>query len=199
MDFDFTVPDGMTYTKSEDSLGIVYEFRNQELGTLGQIVIRDVGLGEKRVSCLIAEDPHDPIAKKRKDIFKDFGLDLAERMARSINTKPAPMLPTSRPRKMIQSKMMTCEKCNAGVAYLIFAVDAMDIREMKEYARSMMDEFRRHNLPTWVIGPMLEDGGPIENAPAPIMKIWPEQEAVKEMRPNEFNSITGKLADAHCQ
>jgi hypothetical protein len=92
---------------------------------------------------------------------------------------------------------MQCERCGAGVALLIFAERATDRGGLEDYARHMYPEVRRLHLPTYVIGPALGDG-PLENRPADILKIWPERERVRRLRPAEFNPIIAKLARAHC-
>jgi len=204
MDLEFILPPGITYIKKQQKLDTIYEFYHEELGTLGRVILKNIGLiGQCNVSCEIIENPDDPLAKRREELFKPLGLDIAKRLSetvRGITPVPSVLIPIPQePKQMIQSKMMQCKKCDSGVAYLIFAVDAEDFGGLEDYARKMFSETKRLNLPTWVIGPMLKSDGPIENAPAPIMKVWPNREPMKEMRPDEFNPILDNLAEAHCK
>jgi hypothetical protein len=43
-------------------------------------------------------------------------------------------------------------------------------------------------LPTWIIGPAL-GGGPLMDCPADILKVWPEREPMRRLRPAEFNHV----------
>ena len=54
------------------------------------------------------------------------------------------------------------------------------------------------DVPTWAVGPSV-GGGPPAERPADILKVWPEREPVRRLRPEEFNPILEKLATTHCQ
>ena len=98
---------------------------------------------------------------------------------------------------MIESKMMQCETCDAGVALLIFANQATDRGGFEDSARLMYPKMKELDLPTWVIGPLLGQGPP-EQSPANILKVWPEREPLFQMSPDEFNEMIDVLARAHC-
>jgi hypothetical protein len=93
---------------------------------------------------------------------------------------------------------MQCERCDAGVALLIFADDATDHGGLEDYARLMYQQIQATNLPTWVIGPPQGNAEPHER-PSDILKVWPHREPVRRMRPDEFNPIIAALAHAHCR
>ena len=94
--------------------------------------------------------------------------------------------------------MMQCERCGSGIALLIFADQAADLGGLEDYARQMYQRVTELNLPTYVIGPALGEG-PLMERPADILKIWPEREPVRRLRPDEFNPLIAALARAHCR
>jgi len=100
-------------------------------------------------------------------------------------------------RQGVHSKHMQCNKCDAFVAVLIFADRAKDTSELEDCACLMFPKAKEWNLPTWVIGPSRGSTPPPER-PAPILKIWPHREPIRELRPDEFNPIIDKLSSAHC-
>jgi len=61
----------------------------------------------------------------------------------------------------------------------------------------MFPNVEEWNLPTWVIGPEPKSASVLEQA-ALILKIWPEREPIRELRPDEFNPIIEKIRSAHC-
>jgi hypothetical protein len=93
---------------------------------------------------------------------------------------------------------MQCERCDAGVALLIFADEATDHGGLEDYARLMYLQMQATNLPTWVIGPP-QGEEPLPERPADIVKVWPTREPVHRMWPDEFNPIIAALARAHCR
>lgn len=98
--------------------------------------------------------------------------------------------------ELVESKLMQCDRCDAGVALLIFAPGVADPGRFEDYARRMYQQVVQMNVPTYVIGPALGDG-PLMDRPADILKIWPEREAMQRLRPNEFNPLVDALARAH--
>ena len=109
---------------------------------------------------------------------------------------PPPSPPT--PRRLIESKLMQCERCDAGVALLIFADDTTDHSGLEDYARLMSAQIQDTNLPTWVIGPPRGEE-PLPERPADILQVWPHREPVRRLRPDEFHPIIAALARAHCR
>jgi len=84
--------------------------------------------------------------------------------------------------ELVESKLIPCERCGAGVALLIFAPGATDLGRFEDYARPMYQQVVQMNVPTYVIGLALGDG-PLMDRPADILKIWPEREAMQRLRP----------------
>ena len=112
----------------------------------------------------------------------------------SVSPLPGP----SASPKRVATKLMQCERCGANVALLIFADDATDSGGLEDYTRLMYSKVVELNVPTWVIGPPIESE-PSPESPADILKIWPEREAIRQLRPDEFNPIIEALATTHCR
>jgi hypothetical protein len=100
-------------------------------------------------------------------------------------------------KEVVESRLIPCERCGTMVAMLIFAPQATDAGRFEDYARKMYPEYTRLNLPTWIIGPALGSGPPIDR-PAEILKIWPAREPMQRQRPAEFNSMLDRLITEHC-
>ena len=92
---------------------------------------------------------------------------------------------------------MACERCGAVVAMLIFAPVATDPGRFEDYARKMYPQYSRLNVPTWIIGPALGAGPPIER-PAGVVKVWPTREPIERLRPAQLNARIDQLATGHC-
>jgi hypothetical protein len=95
--------------------------------------------------------------------------------------------------ELVESKLIQCERCGAGVALLIFAPGATDPGRFEDYARRMYQQVVQMNMLTYVIGPSLGDG-PLMDWPVDILKIWHEREAMQRLRPEEFNPLLDALA-----
>jgi hypothetical protein len=180
-------------------------FRHTELGYLGRIVLQGRSDGRTHLTCEVAGDPADPMTEKRAAIFQPLGLELASKFDKATGgtgdthvpwVEPPPR--PAEPKKGVASKLIQCETCEAGVAFLIFAEEATDVGGLEDYARLMYPQIATQDLPTWVIGPMVGRGPPAER-PADILKVWPEREPVRRMRPDEFNPILDQLATTHCR
>ncbi len=200
---EFHLPKDVTFSKEPLPNGMAYVFRHQELGLLGRILVQDHGIGQCVLSCEIAGDPGDPMTAKREAIFKPAAMEITQRFQKIIGGPEIPVNPSlqTSPRdqgEYIESKIIQCRRCNAGVALLIIAINARNLGEMEDYARKMFSQVKRLNLPSYVIGPMIDDGGPVEERPSNVLKIWPEREPMRCMRPSEFNPILAILAKAHC-
>ena len=97
----------------------------------------------------------------------------------------------------MESTLIPCETCGAGVALLIFAPGATDMGRFEDYARRMYKHIEEMSVPTYLIGPELGDG-PMQDRPADILKVWPEREPMQRLRPDEFNPLLEALDRAHC-
>lgn len=198
----FRLPPGMSYTKEERPFGVAYVFRHQELGLLGRILLQDAAGGQCHVSMEVAGDPADPMTARRLEVFDPVAKDLVRRLevqtgSRGGGRHVEPLSSPPEPGEVVESKLMQCERCDAGVALLIFADRATDHGGLEDYARKMYQQIVQMNVPTWVIGPPVGDA-PLPERPADILKVWPEREPVQRLRPDEFNPIVGEFARAHC-
>jgi hypothetical protein len=200
---DFRLPPGVSMQKEQLPAGWAYVFRHAKLGLLGRLVLQDLPSGHCQVSCEVAGDPADPLTARRRKVLEPVTTALVRRLEAQTATvlstpwgAPPPSPPS--PKRLIESKLMQCERCDAGVALLIFADEATDHGGLEDYARLMYAQVQATDLPTWVIGPP-QGEEPLPERPADILKVWPHREPVRRMRPNEFNPIIAALARAHCR
>jgi hypothetical protein len=200
---DFRLPPGVTMQKEQLPSGSAYIFRHAELGLLGRLVLQGLPSGHCQISCEVAGDPADPRTARRRQVLEPVTTALVQRLdaqTATVVALPWGTLPPSPPppRRVIESKLMQCERCDAGVALLIFADDATDHGGLEDYARLMYAQIQATDLPTWVIGPP-QGKEPLPERPADILKVWPRREPVHRLRPDEFNPIIQALARAHCR
>ena len=200
---DFRLPRGVSMQKEPIPAGSAYVFRHAGLGLLGRLVLHSVPSGHCQISCEVAGDPADPMTVKRRKVLEPVTTALVQRLEAQTATvlgtpwgAPPPSPPL--PRRLIESKLMQCERCDAGVALLIFADEATDHGGLEDYARLMYVQIRATNLPTWVIGPP-QGNEPLPERPADILQVWPTREPVRRLRLDEFNPIIAALTRAHCR
>lgn len=154
----FRLPPGVSYRKERQISGWAYVFRHQELGLLGRIVLQDLEEGRCHVACEVAGDPDDPMTAKCLAIFQPLAMDVVRCLEAQTGRSGAVHWGDPPPRpseagEVIESKLMPCERCHAGVALLIFAPLAIDHGRLEDYARNMYAQVAQLNLPTYVIGP----------------------------------------------
>ena len=200
---DFRLPPGVSMQKEQLPAGWAYVFRHTELGLLGRLVLHGLPSGPCQVSCEVAGDPADPLTARRRKVLEPVTTALVQRLEAQTATVPGtpwgmPPISSPAPRRLIESKLMQCEQCDAGVALLIFADEATDRGGLEDYARLMYPQIQATNLPTWVIGPP-QGEEPLPERPADILQVWPTRTPVRRMRPDEFNPIIEALARAHCR
>lgn len=200
---DFRLPPGVSMQKAQLPAGWAYVFRHAKLGLLGRLVLQGLPGGHCQVSCKVAGDPADPLTARRRKVLEPVTTALVQQLEAQTATVPGTpwgVPPTSlpAPRRLIESKLMQGEQCDAGVALLIFADEATDHGGLEDYARLMYQQIQATHLPTWVIGPPGGEEPPPER-PAAILQVWPTRKPVRRMRPDEFNPIIEALARAHCR
>jgi hypothetical protein len=198
----FKLPPYVSVRKELLSGDWTYVFRHRQLGELGRIVIQSRPDGRAQITCEVVGDANDPMTAERAAIFKPLGMELVDKLDKATggnggDKSASPPPRPAEPLKRVANKLMQCEKCDAYVALLIFADDATDRGGLEDYARLMYPKVVELNLPTWVIGPPIDDE-PSPDSPADILKIWPEREAIRLLRPDEFNAIIEELATTHC-
>ena len=202
---DFRLPPGVSIQKEAlPEAGWAYIFRHQALGLLGRLVVQGFPSGHCQVSCEVAGDPADPLTATRRAVLEPLTTALVHRL--DAQPGPAPGTPwgtpppsPAAPGRVVESKLMQCERCHAGVALLIFADDATDQGGLEDYARLMYQQIRTTNLPTWIIGPP-RGTAPFPERPAAILQVWPTRVPIMQrLRPEEFNPLVEALAQAHCR
>lgn len=198
----FALPPEITVRKTALPDGWVYLFRHRTLGELGRLLVQD-SQGQCYLTSEVAGTPDDPMTERRAEIFAPLALQLADRIESAARSGPVTgPLPPPPPRppaptEVIESKLMQCTRCDAGVALLIFAPEATSAGHFEDYARKMYAEYTRLNLPTWIIGPAL-GGGPLMDRPAEILQVWPERGDIALLLPAQFNPVIEELATRHC-
>lgn len=197
---DFRLPPGVTMQKEAlPGAGWAYVFRHRELGLLGRLVVQGLSSGHCQVSCEVAGDLADPQTARRRAVLEPITTALVQRLEALLGTPwGAPPSSPPPPGRLVESKLIQCERCGAGVALLIFADEATDVGGLEDYARLMYQQIRTTNLPTWVIGPP-RGTEPLPERPADILKVWPTREPVQRLRPDDLNPIVDTLARAHCR
>lgn len=196
----FRLPPEITVSKKRRSNEWVYTFRHRELGELGRMRLQEVGGGQTHISCEVVGDPADPMTATRQALLEPvtraLTRELEQQMGRPGRAAPPPPSPEE-PRTMVPSKVLQCLRCKAPVAMLIFADDARTPDRLEDVARMMYPQVAKLKVPTWVIGPPV-GGGPLAEAPAQILRMWPSREPVRRLRPDEFNPELDRLQETHC-
>jgi hypothetical protein len=196
----FSLPPDISCRKQQLSACQAYVFRHRTLGELGRIVLRGLPNGHCHISSEVAGDPDDPMTERRKEIFVPLSKQVTDILETVLGRGEAgshvvPASPKS-PQEAVECKYLSCERCGAAAALLIFAYDAMDPGRFEDYARKMYHEYKRLDVPTWIIGPPMGMAG--FETPSEILKVWPEREPIRRLTPNSFNAELDALLEKHC-
>jgi hypothetical protein len=100
-------------------------------------------------------------------------------------------------KEVIESKLIPCERCGTVVAMLIFAPNATDPGHFEDYARKMYAQYNNLNVPTWIIGPALDEGRLIDRS-ADVLKVWPTREPIQRLPSAQFNWLLDQFVTRHC-
>jgi hypothetical protein len=168
------------------------------------MVLRETVDGRTHISSEVAGDAQDPMTAKRRAVLEPLSLKITQLMESSFGgpldagwaEAPQPLPPE--PTEVVESKIISCERCGVKLAMLIFAPDATDVGRFEDYARKMYSEYKQLNVETWIIGPAL-GGGPLMDRPADLLKIWPEREPIYRQPPAQFNAMLDRLTSGHCK
>ncbi|MBL6991868.1 MAG: hypothetical protein ISR65_18945 [Bacteriovoracaceae bacterium] len=170
----FNLPPEIKLIKKQLPYGFVYEFHHNSMGQLGRLVLEDDAIGQCRITSEVSGDPDDPMTAKRLKILEPLTKKISDIMSHQCGDglKGVPMFSRSPDQKeTLPIKIDQCEKCDKPIALIIFA-EKDDLAELENCARKMYHKYSKDNLPTYIIGPMIDDGGPEENMPAKIMRVW---------------------------
>lgn len=194
----FTLPPGVSSSRSDFAEGVVYTFRHETLGELGRLVVQEVA-GETRLTGEVAGDPDDPMTGERQAILEPIVKALGEILTSikgggSSDPEPAVGVPVDQ--ELIESKMIPCERCKQPAALLIFANRGSDLGSVEDAARVMYPVYGDLDVNTWVIGqPMAGHGFASISR---VLIVWPKRQPVKEMTASEFNVTLDALLELHC-
>ena len=136
----FRLPPGVSITKQTVSDGWAYLFRHHSLGQLGRIVLKETADGRTHISCEVAGDAHDPMTAQRLAVFQPLSLKITQLMGGGSSelrdggwAEPPQALPPET--EVVESKLISCERCGVKLAMLIFAPGATDAGRFEDYAR----------------------------------------------------------------
>ena len=194
-------PDVICQQKTIKNNGTAYTFRHNAWGEIGRIDVIPQGKQSQINAYAMASDPQDPLAEMRTALFRtislEFNAELEKVHGKGTSIKP-PSSDSDRNKKMIESKLMVCEACDAPVALLIFAPDAYTPGELEDYARMMYTNTKKTNLPTWIIGHE-DEVDPGKEGIALILKTWPDRQPAKKISSLIFEPMLHKLQHNHCK
>ena len=198
----FQLPADVSFEKHRLCGACAYVFWHRALGELGRILLQELQDGRCHISCEVVGDPADPMTARRMAIFKPLGLELTRQMEMAMGTGAEGTGEVEPPRppqaqEVIESKLISCERCGAVVAMLMFAPVATDPGRFEDYARKMYAQYSRLNVPTWIVGPAL-GAGPLMERPADVFKVWLAREPIERLRPAQLNARLDQLATGHC-
>jgi hypothetical protein len=196
----FSLPPDISYHKQQLSDCWAYVFRHQALGELGRIVLKGLPNGHCHIASEVAGDPDDPMTQKRKDLFAPLSEQVTSILETTLGRgelggHTAPVSPKS-PEEIVECKYMPCNRCGETAALLIFAYDATDLGQFEDYARKMYHEYKRLDVPTWIIGPLIGLAG--FETPSDVLKVRLTREPIRRLTPNEFNADLDLLLARHC-
>lgn len=198
---DFWLPPNISVTRQPLPDGVVYAFRDVDLGQLGRLTLESTPDGETRISSEVAGDPQDPMTAQRLKVLEP----ICEALTHSLETalgrgRPTAALPARPPEPygQVAVEEVCCDTCNQLVALIVFAEEATDRGQLEDYARMMYVHYARHNVPTWIIGAQYGDE-PMPLRKADVLQVWPHRGPLESLRPDEFNPRTEALATQHCR
>ena len=193
----FNLPPEITFTKNRIDDQWVFTFRHNELGDIGRIRLKGTG-NNTMINLDVLGAPDDPMTARRREIFEPIGMGIANQMESIVGEgteNPAPTPMPTQDKTLVKSQIMQCEKCDAYVAMLIFADNALTPDRLEDYAQMMYPNYSKMGLPTWIIGSPLNNS---MDAPAHFLKVWPEREPVCLLTPDQFDPVICRLQDSHC-
>ncbi|UQW71917.1 hypothetical protein [Pseudomonas avellanae] len=81
---DFWLPPNISVTRQPLPEGMVYAFRDIDMGELGRLVIESTVDGETRISSEVAGDPQDPMTAQRLKVFEPISEALTHRLETTL-------------------------------------------------------------------------------------------------------------------
>jgi hypothetical protein len=193
----FNLPPEITFKKTRIQDQWVYTFRHKELGNIGRIRLKGIGTNTM-INLDVIGDPSDPMTARRREIFEPIGMGIANQMESIVGEGTEEPVPTPLPtqdKTLVKSQIMQCVKCEAYVAMLIFADNALTPDRLEDYAQMMYPNYSRMGLPTWIIGSPLNSS---MDASAYFLKVWPEREPACRLTPDQFDPVICKIQESHC-
>lgn len=195
------LPPGVSVAKRMLGDGWAYHFRDELLGEIGRVRVVAREDGASQLICETAGDPLDPVTARRAALFEPLGRMMVDGAAAApaTNGLPAPLPPPSvEPAGMVENRMIQCPRCLTFVARLVCAPTATDRGRFEDMARMLFPSYAEWPVPTWIIGPDLDDGGDPDLRPSDAMRVLPTRGAVERLSPAELNAQLAALQETHC-
>ena len=175
-------------------------FATRRSASLAESYYEAIPNGHCHISSEVVGDPDDPMTQQRKDVFAPLSEQITGVLESTLgpvelDDHPAPPSQKS-PQEIVECEYTPCERCGETAALLIYAHDATDPGRFEDYARKMYHEYKRLDVPTWIIGPPLGVAG--FETPSDILKVWPTRESIRRLTPNEFNADLDSLLKRYC-
>ena len=199
-DDDFWLPPNISVTRQPLPDGVVYAFRDIDLGYIGRLILESTPGGETRISSEVAGDPQDSMTAQRLKVLEPICEALTHSLELALGRGRPTTLPVRQPEAygQVAVEEVRCDTCNQLVALIVFAEDATDRGQIEDYARMMYVHYSRHNVPTWIIGAQYGDE-PMPLRRADVLQVWPQRCPLESLRPDEFNPRVETLAAQHCR
>ncbi len=204
-----SLPAGVTCIEkhTDDCSALVY--RDEVLGELGMIVVRD-DQERCQIFYALAGDPNDPMTAKRKEIFEPLCLNISNTMLLAFGQgdQEHPLNPSPRQqmfdntyykeiqdnRETIDTQQIKCLYCQSAVALVIFGDGARKTGDFEDCARKLFADYRELNVPTWVIAAANRRK---DNARWKVLKVWPQREPIQTLTFKIFNDTLSQLQKNH--
>ena len=178
----------------------VYVFRHKDIGDFGRMFILP-NAGESQFVFEVIGDEDDPMLEKKKAIFDPIAKDIVSQMESILGKGKSTAKPYETPLQSqeIEAEHITCSKCEALVALIVYAPDATTGAALEDHANIIFPKVKEFNVPTWVLGK--EQDVIVDNhcvAQFPSLKIWPEREPVWFILGTEMDDFLEPLIENHC-
>ncbi len=198
----FPIPPEVSCRKETLSDGqAVYVFRHEDMGDFGRMLILP-NAGESQFVFEVIGDEDNLMLEKKKAILDPIAKDIVSQMESILGKgkSTAKSYETPSENQTIEAEHITCSKCEALVALIVYAPDATTEAALEDYTSIMFSKIRELNVPTSVLGK--EQDVIVDNqclAQFPSLKIWPEREPVWFILGTEMDNILEPLVENHCK
>ncbi len=138
---------------------------------------------------------------QRKAIFEPIAHAISDQMEAIFGKGKGTVKPYDSPqqRHTFEAECIPCPKCDAMVAFLVYAPEADTAASLEDYARLGFAKAKEFDVPAWVLGK--EQDVLVNNQYEGrflSLKIWPERGLVKYILGTEMDDLLCPLVENHC-